>query len=250
MCAIGGIGLRAAAADPVDALTIEAAGSFHKVVTGSRQLEVHGDTELTVGVAEAQGGDVRVVAGPGRLLPRAFRFPSFVSSGPYPRAVVTLHPVRGESLSPGAADFTFGAVFRSSRARQAGVPDDGDNLFQRGRHADGSMFKLQLDDGRASCVVEGRAGRVMVRSSGPLTGGVWHRVTCSRVGARLVMRVARYVSGEVTDRRTAKGSTGEIRFDPATLASIGGKLRASGRVVAADTDQFNGDVATVWTRRN
>jgi hypothetical protein len=236
------------AAVPTSAMSIEAVGDLRTFVTGSRQLAVRGDAELGVGVVNAHGGSLRVVAGPSDELPRAISFPSSADSGVSPRAVVRLNAGAGGALSPRASGFTFGAVLRASGRPGGDTAHQGDNVFQRGRYADSAMFKLQIDDGRASCVVRGRAGRVMVRSSVSLAAGVWHRVTCSRFGPRLVVQVARYASGEVIDRSTTSGATGDVAFASSIPASIGGKLRASGRL-AADTDQFNGDIASVWTKR-
>lgn len=243
-----GAAVPAGAAGPPDRLTVAAGGALGQVVTGPGQLALGGGTEVSVGVARRDGGQARVVAGPGPALPRAISFPSFAPSGAYPRAVVTLVPRSGGALAPGGADFTYGAVLRTSGSGADRAARDGDNVFQRGRHGDPSMFKLQVDGGHASCVVKGLAGRVVARSSVRVPAGVWHRIACSRAGSRVTVEVTRYGDGDVLDRTVVTRPTGSVAFHSSTPASIGGKLRASGGLAGA-TDQFNGDVATVWASR-
>lgn len=216
-------------------------------VTGVAQIAVTGGTEVDVDVSTVSGGEAVVARGPGEGLSRSVRFPRYVDSGSYPRAVLEVEPESGGAFDPGADDFSFGAVLKLAPRSDGRAEDDGDNVFQRGLYADAAQFKLQIDGGRPSCLVKGNAGRVKV--TGPkIDRGTWYTISCARKGSALVVKTARYDGTGGTDRHIATGSTGKLSFSSSTPASVGGKLDGSGKVVAGSSDQFNGRVAEVWLR--
>jgi hypothetical protein len=191
------------------------------------------------------------VPGPDSALPKAIRLPSYVASGPYPRAVVSLTPVSGHALSPGSSSFSFGAVYRLDATSSGRSLDDGDNVFQRGRYGDRSVWKLQVDDGHPSCLVKGTGGQAFVRSPATVTADRWYRTTCTRVGTTLSVEVRPYAGGTAGVRTTVDAASGDVSFHSTPPASIGGKLTtdAGTAVVASGTDQLNGAVARVWVER-
>ena len=236
-----------AGAATASSLAVHVVGSPGTVVTGAGQLVVSGTTSAQVAVARLSGGNATVVTGPDSSLPRAVRFPSYVSSGTYPRAVVRLSSFSGGALSPGSSDFEYGAVFRLNAVSSGRSIDNGNNLLQRGLYADPAQFKLQVDRGYPSCLVKGSAGRVYAASTTKVAADAWYHVTCSRVGSRLTVRVSRYGSS-TSASRAVTGSSGSVVFGSSVPASIGGKLTSSG-AVASSTDQFNGAVAKAWVVR-
>ena len=251
-CAVacaGALAVVSAQAASTSSLALQATGTTGTIVTGADQFAVDGDTTVAVSVASLSGGSVKVVTGPDSALPRAVQFPSYVSSGTYPRAVVRLTPQSGDALSPGSSAFEYGAVFRLNATSSGRSIDNGNNLFQRGLYADRAQFKLQIDHGYPSCQVKGSAGRVYARSSIKVTPDVWYHATCSRVGSRVTVGVTRYGGSATTVSKVVGGSTGTLTFGSSVRASIGGKLTSSGAVVASSTDQFNGAVARVWISR-
>ena len=235
-----------AEAASTSSLALQAIGTTGTIVTGADQFAVDGDTTVAISVAGLSGGTAKVVAGPDSALPRAVQFPSYVSSGTYPRAVVRLTPTSGDALSPGSSDFEYGAVFRLNALSSGRSIDNGNNLFQRGLYADRAQFKLQIDYGYPSCLVKGSAGRVFARSSIKVTPDTWYSATCSRVGSLVTVAVTRYGGAATTVSKVVSGSTGTLTFGSSVRASLGGKLTSSGAVVSSSTDQFNGAVAKAW----
>lgn len=232
-----------------DSATLRATGPQGTVVTGADQVTLGGDTEVQVDVAELDGGHVKVAAGPDQALPRAWDFPAYLGTGTYPRAVMSVRPTSGDGLSPGAADFRFGAVFRLDRTSSGRTADNGDNIFQRGRYSEPSLFKLQVDHGFPSCQVKGSGGSVMVQSSVKVTPDAWYSATCSRVGSAVTIAVTPYAGAGPTVRDQEIGRTGTLSFSSARMASVGGKLASSGVAVSPSSDQLNGAVAEVSVRR-
>lgn len=231
-----------------DDLTLSPGRPSGTVLTGTAPLAVAGDTPVSTHVERLSGGALRVVPGPSRTLPTAVSFPDYVAAGRYPRAVLRVTPTSGGALSPGAADFEYGAVFRLDASSSGRLDDNGDNVFQRGLSGDSSMLKLEVDHGRPACKIHGDQGVVVVRSGLRITRGRWYDVRCSRVGTTVTVRTAPYGSGEPVLRSTSR-ATGTITFAPDRPASVGGKLTRSGDIVAQASDQFNGAIAKVWIRR-
>lgn len=237
-----------AAAVTTPGTTQTARGSTGTPVTGAGQLASSGDTAVGISVAQLSGGQALVAAGPGGALPSAVQFPAYVATGTYPRAVVRVAPTSGAGLDPGSSSFEFGAVLRLDRVSSGRSLDNGDNVFQRGLSSDASMFKLELDSGRPSCKVRGASGELTVRSATTVARGGWYTVRCSRTASQVAVEVSGYGS-TTTTRTVGNGTTGALTFRAGQAASIGGKLNASGAIVGSATDQLNGAVAQVWTRR-
>ncbi len=236
-----------AQAATTSSLTLRATGTTGTTVTGADQFAVDGDTTVQISIARLSGGNTTIVAGPDSALPRAVKFPSYVSSGTYPRAVMGLTQTSGNALSPGSSDFTYGAVFRLDATSSGRSIDNGNNLFQRGLYSSPSQIKLQVERGYPSCLVRGSSGQAYVASSTKVAPDRWYRATCSRVGTRLTVQVMPY--GGTATSKVASHSTGTLTFGSTVRASIGGKLSSSGAVVSSSTDQFNGAVASVWIAR-
>jgi PKD repeat protein len=239
--------VHAAGATP-NSLTMAVVGTTGTTVTGSAQFSIGGDTPVRIAVARLSGGNAKVVAGPD-VATRAIEFPAYVKSGTYPRAVVSVTPTSGGALSPGAADFEYGAVFRLNATSSGRSIDNGDNVFQRGLYEDASQFKLQIDHGYPSCLVRGSAGQVFASSSLKVTAGKWYRATCSRIGTKVTVQVSAYGSNVAPVRAATNGSSGTLTFASTQPAAIGGKVSRSGAVVSSATDQFNGAVANAWVNR-
>jgi hypothetical protein len=230
-------------------LTLTAAGTTSTTVTNGEQFTASGDTSVAISVAQLSGGRAALVDGPDGTLPRAVQFPPYVAAGTYPRAVVRLSPSSGAALDPGSADFEYGAVFRLDTVSDGRSIDNGDNVFQRGLSSEPSMFKLQVDHGHPSCKVAGSGGAVVVTSPVAITPNSWYQAVCSRVGSTVTVSVRPYLSQQQPVTTVGRRLTGTLTFGASRPATIGGKVTASGAVVAGATDQFNGAVAQVWTRR-
>jgi len=249
VCA-GALEIASAQAASTSSLTLRPTGAVGTTVTGAGQFDVGGDTAVNISVAKLSGGNLKVVSGPSSALPRAVQFPSYVSTGTYPRAVLRLNPVSGYALAPGSSDFEYGAVFRLNASSSGRSIDNGNNLLQRGLYSGSAQFKLQVDGGYPSCSVRGSAGRVFVKSGTKVPADRWYRVACSRIGSRVTVSVRPYGGGlAVTTSRSVSGSSGALSFSSSLPASIGGKLTSTGAVVSSSTDQFNGVVANAWVSR-
>jgi hypothetical protein len=248
--AAGLVSASAAQAVAPDTFTLRVDEPVGTTVGDSSRFLVGGDTAAEVTTPDRDGGELSVVTGPDADLPTAVDFPSYVGAGTYPRAVLSLTPTTGSAFSPGATDFQYGAVFMLDQTSSGQLLDDGDNIFQRGRFTDPSMFKLQVDHGHPSCLLRGSDGDVLVTSPVEIARQAWYSATCSRVGSQVRLKVTPYPADPEADAdtvTTAGGSTGTLTFDPATAASVGGKLNRLGEV-ARSTDQLNGAVAKVWVR--
>lgn len=231
-----------------DSMTLTVAAAPGRTAQWAGQFDIGGDSAIDIDIEEVEGGRAVTVPGPSMALPSAIQFPSYSDSATYPRAAIGLTPTAGQALSPESSNFEYGAVFRLDQNSSGDTLDNGDNLFQRGLHGEGSQFKLQLDHRYPSCVVSGSAGRVLVRSNAKVTPDEWYRVTCSRIGSEVTVAVTPYGSGD-TENTSTSGGTGTLTFEPSRPASIGGKLTRSGSIAANASDQFNGAVAKAWIKR-
>jgi hypothetical protein len=203
-----------------------------------------GRQEVEVALATHDGG--RVVrdvgtAGAGARLPA-------VDATRAPAAAVVVRPVGpADRLSPGRARFVIGADFVLDPDSVA-PGDDGDNIVQRGLYLDDAQYKLQVDQRRVSCRVEGDRGDVVVRSSVAVRPDRWYSAACSRRGQRLTLTVTRVHENLAWARPrawTAAGPIGSVDFDAAVPVTIGAKVLASGAIAASDSDQFNGTLDNV-----
>ncbi len=248
------VGLVASAAAPASALTpegleVRAEGRSGSTVQGAGELEVVGSTALDISVPSIASGAAVLVDGPGAGVANAVRFPAYVDSGTYPRAVVRLVPRSGNDLTPRWSDFEFGAVLKLDHTSSGRSEDNGDNVFQRGLWNDSAQFKLEVDDRRPTCAVKGSAGRKVVRAKSQISSDRWYTVRCLRVGNQVSVEVSPYGSPGATERTSGWGRTGELAFSYYRDASVGGKLNSAGKVMSGATDQFNGAIGKVWINR-
>jgi hypothetical protein len=212
---------------------------------GSGYLPVNNDTSQPVTVRVATVADGKLEAEPGRAGGYAVRFPT-TSKGDPRRAVLTVTTTAssGDPLGPGVADFTFGADFVLDKTAEAHRADNGNNLVQRGLFSDDAQYKLQVDRRRASCRVAGDKGEVVARSVEEIVPGTWYRVTCSRTGDRVVLKLDSFAG--TPQRSVAAGPTGNLSMPGDTPLVVGGKATAGGDAVAEDSDQFNGAIDNVF----
>lgn len=206
----------------------------------SARLENAGSTALRVREVTRNGGSVRSATGAEGT--DGIRLPGFQRQNP-PMAALTVTDTRGgDDLSPGAANFRFGADFTLDATSDGSATDDGDNLIQRGLWGDPLQYKVQVDGRRSSCRVKGAAGAVVVRSDRAIPADEWYRVHCTRRGSEVTLVLVRLRDGKRWIS-TGRGSTGALRApQSSTPLSIGGKTRPNGGLVSGSTDQFNGRV--------
>ena len=197
----------------------------------------------STGVAEAKGAaDGRVLVEPGPD-GQAARFPALDESGELARAVLVYTADDG-ALDPGEEDFRFGADFVLDAVTQ-GENDDGNNLVQRGLSADRVQYKLQAENGFASCRIEGDQGAVMVTATVRLQPQRWYRVMCGREGDEVSLHLESD-GGKDLDTVTRSMRTGSLEFDASVPLTMGGKLAPDGDVVRRMADQLNGALDNVF----
>jgi Concanavalin A-like lectin/glucanases superfamily len=171
------------------------------------------------------GGHLRVVKG---IVGHGVDFPNrCVGCG---RAIIAVADARG--LDPRRHSFIFGAAIRLT-PRQA---RHGSNVVQKGYfNQAGGQYKLQLlAGGSPSCVIRGKFGRVVVSWPRSIANDRWHRVSCARYPAHVVLRV----DGKV--RATAAGETGWLSNDA--------PVKVGGKKINAGNKQFHGRLDTVHLR--
>lgn len=207
---------------------------------GSSFRESSGNRALTVSVATRNGGSIGRDAG--WAGGTAATFPAFRASNP-PQAVMTMVDRHGaDDLSPGTADFRIGAEFRLNPVSQGSTSDNGNNLLQRGLADSAMQYKLEVDGRRPGCRVKGSSGAVKVRSTRHVATDTWHRVTCTRRGPRVVLRVVR-LRDKASWTYRSWGAIGSLKAPSASLPlSIGGKVNGRGEIITSNSDQFNGRV--------
>ncbi len=204
-----------------------------------------------------------VVAGGGRLVARWSRtgrlaadYPAFDGSQGGPRAVVAVRNAALEDeLDPGAARFMFGADVRRDAVGSGTWADNGNNVIQRGLYADAAQYKIQIDDGYASCRVKGDRGVLRVESEAFMDPGIWYRIACARRiwarGEHLELTVAPInpdgTPGEAVSISSAVRPVGNTSFNRGTPLSVGGKL-TPGLTIDAASDQFNGWIDNAFFR--
>jgi hypothetical protein len=230
-------------------LVIKAQGDLGAAVTGAELVAARGAGTVIVRPTSLFDGVATVTNGPDDDLPRAVDFPRYARSGTYPVSVIKVAPTSSQALAPSGYDFRFGAVFRINTMSKGRAIDDGDNIFQRGLNSTESMYKLDIANNRAVCVVRGEAGEVMVRSETPIDSETWYRATCTRTANQVSITVALHGGAPGPTRAVTEGATGTLNFPLHLPASIGGKLYESGVIVGVESDQFNGAVALVKYRR-
>lgn len=205
-----------------------------------------------------------VQAGTGKAVARwshintgiAARLPAYDGTAGGARAVLAVtNDDDTDDLGPGAEAFSFGADAKLDDASAGTTYDNGNNVVQRGLVTDVAQFKLQLDDGRFSCRVQGDEGLLTVTSSLKIATRTWYHTSCRRVvtpsGDYLRISVARIrADGTLAAaRRNLSGTApcGNLSFALATPMSVGGKL-ADASTLATATDQFNGVIDSVFLK--
>lgn len=170
---------------------------------------------------------------------RAARFPSVEDAAAGNLASLVVTDV-DEAIVPKDEDFTFGVDVMLPAAATQTRRDDGDNLVQRGLYGAGGQFKLQLDDGRPSCRVEGELGEAFVHVGFDLEVGQWYRLRCEKSRQRLSLFVSELEGSEPTlwQEESAWAVIGSVT-SRAPL-SVGGKVNAEESPVLDSPDQFNG----------
>lgn len=186
---------------------------------------------LPLGVRTERDGALRAVPhGSGY----AVRFPERCTlTGPEaqrcPRAI--LESRSADFLNPATRPIQFGASVRITPDQLAA----GANVLQKGFSTAGGQFKLQVDHGRASCVVtDMRDPKIYVaRSSLSVVDGRWHALACERRGDRLIITVDGAGRNEVAV--------------PAQLSiSNDEPLRIGGKNTGPTNDQFAGEIDDVY----
>lgn len=141
-------------------------------------------------------------------------------------SVVTV-PDRAD-LDPGDSDFSVTAVVRLDRRPR--YPKDFDVVRKGVLAKSNHYWKMQVNEGgRANCRFRGTGGDVLVTDGRSIADGGWHRITCTRNAAAIVVTV----DGRSTSRNRTVG-----RIETGMALSIGSKP-------AGTTDQLAGDVDSV-----
>ncbi len=193
-----------------------------------------------------------LVSAPGRIgQGQAVRTPA--EGAPGGKAVLAIAADEADPLSPGWRAFVFGAdVLLDDASGSAMDPtDNGDNIVQRGLYNQPGQYKIQVDNRRPSCRIQGSSGAVMVAPERDLAAGVWYRITCARNLAAVTLTVTEYAAtGQVASSQNwvEHGAIGSVtaRNGRVPLA-VGGKLTEDGRL-AQQTDQFNGVIDNIGMR--
>jgi hypothetical protein len=212
--------------------------------------EVLSSSDVRVAVSSAAGGEV--LPGPDRSESgHSLRLEPFRADRSAQPAVVVVEALGGDDpTDPGRGDFSFGAEFVLDAHHGSSSTDNGDNLVQRGLFGEDAQYKIQLDDARPSCRVNGSEGSVTVRAAERVETGEWYRVRCRRTGDEVSLRVVTsFGEGRELRDYVEHGRTGSVSFAGGGPFSIGGKVDKDGDVLTADSDQFNGLVDDVFFRQ-
>ena len=228
---------------PVVDLTFDAAS-----IDGDRiSVPNRGQLGVDITVESVNDGTVSLVPGPEQG--RSLKFPGLGSTATPPRAILAIRPSDADgnvdSLTPRERPFEFGAQFRLDGESEGRDDDDGNNLVQRGLAADLSQYKIQVDHGHASCRIAGDRGDVVLKSRVEIEPDEWYDVRCSRDGSTVVLRLHE-LGDTSTDTVRGTGELGAVAPPPDTPLAVGGKATDSGQLVVRKTDQFNGDVHSVF----
>jgi hypothetical protein len=203
-----------------------------------------GTARVDISVVTAGGG--RLTWTPGRGGGAAVRTPAYAAEGAVPAAAILVRtdPAAPDPLDPGSNDLVVSVDFRADPATAGRAGDDGDNLVQRGRFGEPAQLKIQLDHGVPSCRLAGTAGEVLVAGDGPVTPERWYRLTCTRAGAAVRLRLVDLEGSAAPREWTATGDPGVISFGHVPL-SIGAKVAERGRIAGDSADQFHGTIDRV-----
>jgi len=183
----------APAAGPAPALV--ARYNFDGGAVGGHVADTSGrGTALTIRAADQ--GVIRFEGAPegGRYI----AFPDIcpTSTTACPRAL--LEAPDDADLNPGTHYFRWSARVHVLKTQVKGSA----NIMQKGVATTGSQWKMQIGatQGRAQCVVVGVGSPTayLVRSSGTVADGLWHKIFCERSGSTLSVYVDGVVKGTTT----------------------------------------------------
>jgi hypothetical protein len=232
------------AADPVLSYDFDdlptAAGAA--LTTGALRLQNAGSEPFEVTASITAGATLRSVADPGGG--HALRFPAYAATGTPPAVVTISSDSVTDPLGPGTSSFTFGADFNLDKLSEGGVQDNGNNLMQRGLTDDPAQYKLQLDQGHASCRVAGVDGELVAKSDQLVKPATWYHLSCTRKGNQVTLRLGAF--GEEPEPNIEVGATGAVYVSSETPLVLGGKATRDGVAVVSDSDQFNGVIDNVF----
>lgn len=205
-----------------------------------------GTAPVTVTWSTIDDGEAEATAGPDDN--EAWKMPGFTTATPYPRAAMVVRNAGDhDSFSPGTEDFMWGADFQLDAVSTAETgPDNGDNLIQRGLWGQTAEYKAEVDLRRASCVVHGTEGTLLVRAEMNAEPGRWYRMRCSRGSDGLTVTVRELGDdgwGPETEAHVS-GPVGSVDYEASMPIAIGGKISPEGELVQTATDQFNGWIAS------
>ncbi len=209
-----------------------------------------GSAPVTVSWARISDGQATPIDGPPGT--QGLDMPDFTTDRDYPRAALVVRNAGSDDpLSPGTADFMWGADFQLDADSTApSGPDNGDNLLQRGLWGQEAEFKAEADLRRASCAVHGTEGTLIVRAKMAAEPGTWYRMRCLKEADGLTVTVRELGDagwGEETSAHVS-GPVGEVTYQPTIPISVGGKVTPDGELIRSATDQFNGWIASPVVR--
>lgn len=144
------------------------------------------------------------------------------------RGKAILEGTPGDLLNPGFRNFSYGASVKLTRAQVR----RGANLVQKGFANSGTQFKLQIDNGKPSCVLAGQWIH-RAQSSRSIDDGSWHDLSCERTWSMLILRV----DGVRVARASVPAGLGIANRHP---------LRIGGKNLSDRNDQYVGLLDSVY----
>jgi hypothetical protein len=217
----------------------------------SAELLYRGDLRASGTVADSSGngldgtietgGGGTVTSERGARNTRFLRFPGgSCLVAPCPQGIV--RPADGAPLTPADATFSFGADVRLTAPAPTSA---GMNVFQFGAAAAGlSQWKVQVDSGRPSCRWSDGTVVVLLIADVTLSVDTWYRVRCTRTGTRFETAVTHPATGQQVVPPVRQ------TLDMGPIVPTGSPVIGGKRINAAqsdiDTDQFHGDLDTVY----
>jgi hypothetical protein len=133
------------------------------------------------------------------------------------------------AVNPGDRDYAV--TFRYKTTRPFG------NIMQKGQaRTRGGNWKIQLPNGKITCLFRGSVQQRAVTSLGAYNDDKWHVVRCERTAAGVTLTV------DGAERRFIKGWTGSI--SNSVPMTIGGKINCD--QIEVTCDYFAGDID--WVR--
>jgi hypothetical protein len=128
-------------------------------------------------------------------------------------------------FSPGDRTFRFGAEVRVDSRVQGGA-----NVIQRG-FFDTPQWKVQLDEGRNLCMINGAQGRTTAQLDQeiPIGDGKFYRLDCKVTPDTVRFRVYDVATGEELRDKAVPNVSGAVTFpDAGHKVQVGGKVMPDG----------------------